>query len=243
MNDTFLDQKTETPVPPVTAAPAVPALAQDPGPSLDDLLKLDDVSFLRKFQSRIASIFSNPLTALNGSARMIAELLARSGKPVIARMDMVQIKAWHDEWVKLQACIDNHGDDSADIAWEASERDLHNLAQSTDHIASTVLTRDEYHIKFERIRSACFFRQQSLYAKNISLAAAIAESVAEIIRDHAVSLEKTERERYTKYGLQFNGSPLVHAVKTAEKFLLARIAPPTGAAGPSLVLPWLILTP
>jgi hypothetical protein len=257
MNETFLNGPDETPVPPITeapaatetqtptvpAAPAAPAAPAVPVPSIDDLLKEDDLGFLRKFQSRVYGIFKNPLTGLTGSARLIAELLARSGKPIIPRSAMVEIVAWRDQWGPLQKCIDEHGDDYADAAWEKMEQELHLTAQSPDHVISNVILREDFHKKYERVRMACFDRQQALYREYIGTARAIAASVAEIIGTHAANLDKEEKRRYEQYGLPYapGSSPLVIATKKAQAFAIARTAQTEGAAGPSQILPWMLL--
>jgi hypothetical protein len=240
MNETFLDQQpTETQTPTVPAAPAAPT--QDTGPSIDALLQEDETPFLQKLAMKVNRIIRDPKNSLTGSARLTAELIARNGLPLLPQSFYRQIRNWDSEWLKLQKCIDSHGDDAAFVAWDASERNLHNDAQEPGHAVHTVISRDEFHAKFEQIRGKCFQRQQALYVENIKLARAAAETAAELLRNHAVELERTEREKYAKYGLTYNGSPLVAAVKQAEKFVLSRTAPIEGACGPSLALPWLIL--
>jgi len=243
MSNEIVDQPAEQPFAPNTAvpAPAAPVAAPDRGPEIDELLQLDETPFLQKLAQKVRRIISDPKNALTGSARLTAELIARNGLPLLPKSAYQQIRAWDIEWSKLQACIDSHADDRAFVAWDVSQRNLHVDAQSPHHAVNTVLSRDEFSARFEQVRCKCFERQQELYQENIKMARACAETAAELLRNHAVELERTEREKYAKYGLTYNRSPLVAAVKQAEKFVLSRTAPSEGAAGPSLVLPWLIL--
>jgi hypothetical protein len=129
---------------------------------------------------------------------------------------------------------------AADL-FEEQHSNLHGRVNAAGHETSTILSREELERKFLTIRQSAYAGQEALYQKNILTARAIAAIAADSLREHAIELEASEKDRFTRYGLPYTGSPLVNAVRNAEKFVRARVQPDVGANSPAVIMPWLII--
>ena len=203
-----------------------------------------EVSFLRNLVARARTILRDPKNKLTGPSRLVAEVLDRQGasKKLFGGADSYrQLAQWQKQWDALQGKMSSHGDVEARTAFMAQQEKLHGDIDAPDHGTGEILTIEDFEKKFTLIRDSAFQEQQRLYRENIELARAFATQAAEILREHAVAVEATEKDRFSRYGLPYSGSPIVGAVKAAEKFVLNRVANDEGNGAPDQVLSWLIL--
>jgi hypothetical protein len=151
------------------------------------------------------------------------------------------MQQWQADWDALQKIVNDHTTEKAQAAFAAQQKTLHVKISEPGYAHSTIFSTEDMEQKYEFIRDSAIGGQRELYAKHIETARIFAAAAVELLASHAVSLEKSERDRFTRYGIPFTGSPLVAAVNKAKTFVLGRVTNDAGNAGPDLVLPWLIL--
>jgi hypothetical protein len=213
--------------------PSVPEVLTDPISA--------EVSFMRDWLRRSYNLVRDPKTKLTGPARLTAEQIARYGKILRPKKYYDQIFTWQKGWAGLQKTIDTHTDLDAYNAFDKQQRNLHGRVNESDHITGEILSREDWERKFERVRESALVAQEELYLKNLDCARVFADAAAQILRDHAIELEATEKDRFKRYGIHYPGSPLVAAVLNAEKFVRNMVKSNGGNYSPAMCLPWLIL--
>jgi hypothetical protein len=234
-----MDNTNENPTPPaLTERPFNETNSPHGDPSSG--IANPETNFLRRLISRTAKFLNDPVKKLTGAPRLTAELLARTGKILAPKSCYDEIAEWQRNWDALQKTINGHDDVAADNAFEKQQKELHTTVNKDGHKYGHILTRDEFREKYGFIRESARAQQRELYKKYIFTARHFAFQAADILRSHAIGLDAEEKDRFETYGLPYTGSPLVAAVRKAEKFVLTRVAQDEGEAGPDLQLPWLI---
>ncbi|MGA3266206.1 MAG: hypothetical protein ABSE16_05215 [Verrucomicrobiota bacterium] len=224
-------------------APAAAQAAPDPPATQTPAEVLTpEVSFLRGLVARVGEFLRNDKAKLTGPARLVAELLDRRGVPICSKATADKISAWESEWQRLQKIVNDHDVFAAARAFTSQQDGLAaKITSPAEHGNNQVLSRAALEEKFLLTRESAKQSQQKLFAANIQIARGLAEIAAEILAEHAVTLEASERSRCESYGLPYQGSALVDAVRRARESVLGRVQAGTGQAPPSLLMPWLIL--
>ena len=205
-----------------------------------------EVSFWRGLVSRARQLLRDPKNKLTGASRLVAELLdlqPASRKILGGAADYEKLAQWQKQWDGLQLKMNSHTDLEARNEFMKQQEQLHAVEFGAEHSHGEILTIEDFQKKFELIRDSAHQAQQKIYRENIELARLFAQQAANILHEHCVGLEATQADLYKRYGLSYapGSSPLVAAVKAAEKFVLNRVANDEGNGAPDQVLSWLIL--
>jgi hypothetical protein len=222
-----------------------PIKTNEPAPSPDENIT-PEVSFLRGFLSRVTELLHSDAdlkARLTGPARLVCELLDASSRIYIFESEFKKLKAWLSKDAALQKVHLAHTNTEADAAFFNQQNSLHQKASEPGFDHSSILSRDQWREKFQAIRQSALAEQQRLWRENIELAREIAHRVEPVILEQAASLEISEKEKFTRYGLSYapGSSPVVIACRAAAKFVISRVTLDTATGGPSACLPWLLL--
>ncbi len=192
--------------------------------------------------SRVSAFLRDPKSKLTGPNRLIAELLDRRGVPICSQANAAKIAAWEKEWQRLQAIVDSHDYDAATRAFTAQQNTLADKTTTPEESGKNqVMSRAALEEKFTLTRESAKQSQQRLFAQNIETARDVSAIAAQILAEHVVTLEASEKSRFELYGLPYHGSELVNAVQKARSAILGRVQAGTGMAPPSQLMAWLIL--
>lgn len=199
-----------------------------------------ETNFLRGLMSRVSRFLRDPVKKLVGPDRLTAELLARTGKILAGKSEFDEIAEWQRKWDALQKIIVAHDDVTADAAWEKQNESLHEIVGDPSHQTGHIVDRDSYRKKYAQIRESARAQQRELFKRHIGTLRYIARQAADILHSHAIGLDAEQKNLFETYGLPYTGSPLVAAVKRAERTVIARLEQDGGEAAPDLLAPWLI---
>ncbi len=235
-------EPTPTAAPAPTPAPPAPDPQREVTPEANPEAVGAATQFYRNMVRRVSEFLHDPKSNLSGPNRLIAELLDRRDAIICSQAHAEKIKAWEAEWQRLQKIVNDHDVFAAARAFALQQEELAGqVTTPEEHAKTQVLAREGLEQKFLLTRESAKQAQQKLFAANIETARAVSETAAEILAEHAVTLEAAEKARFAEYGLIYHGSELVNAVQRARQSLLGRVQANMGQAPPSLLMPWLIL--